>query len=50
MVSYNLTSGEKLMFEVTTDEHAFNNGMGFRVYWTCVSSGTPVFMVDDWEQ
>jgi hypothetical protein len=38
-----------MMFTVTTDEYAHNNGLGFRATWNCVNSGTPVFMVDEWE-
>jgi hypothetical protein len=45
-----LTAGEKMMFEMTTDEYSYNNGMGLRVIWACINAGTPVFMVDDWEE
>ncbi|KAI6170818.1 hypothetical protein M3Y97_01115000 [Aphelenchoides bicaudatus] len=47
--AYNLTAGERMMFEITTDKYAYNNGIGLRVFWNCINAGTPVFTVDEWE-
>jgi hypothetical protein len=38
-----------MMFEITTDKFAYNNGYGLKVVWTCINSDTPLFMVDEWE-